>query len=74
VNDYERRISLIRTRHLKSNDKPHSDGPKKPSQARLLLAVLIEATMIVARAKQPSKALAGCEITIDKMLTALLDT
>jgi len=42
--------------------------------ARLLLAVLIEATMIVARAKQPRKALAGCEITIDKMLTALLDT
>jgi AcrR family transcriptional regulator len=40
--------------------------------ARLLLAALIEATMIVARANEPAKALAGCEMAIQKMLTALL--
>ena len=45
-----------------------------PEAARLLLAALIEATMIVARADDPTQALAVCEKAIQQMLVALVDS
>ncbi len=41
--------------------------------ARLLLAALIEAAMIVARSKDRRKTLAGCASVVDKLLAAFLE-